>query len=163
MLEIPPDLATPLPEAAGDERKKREQVGWKEAAERLDRLRNQGEPFTSERDFAERFRCAPSTIHKAIQNTPSLQPWAKPEAVSAPNAQSLNNLITDNKPQQREPNPGDALDAQDVDAALRYLLEHAGPEERGCIHAMQPDEKRKLAELAYSDPDRGNKILGRKA
>jgi biotin operon repressor len=42
---------------------------WQDAAERLKRLRAQGEPWTSQHQLAEQIGCSPATIKKAIKNT----------------------------------------------------------------------------------------------
>jgi hypothetical protein len=68
-------------------------ITWQEAAERLERLRGQGESFTGQSKIAEQLGCSSATINKAIKNTPSLQKWAKPTATSAPKAQSLNEVF----------------------------------------------------------------------
>jgi hypothetical protein len=135
---------------------------WQEAAERLERLRAQGEAYTSRREYAKRFVCSSSTIQKAIRETPSLRPWASRKRKSAPRAQSLNEVVIDNTPQQHEPDPAGVMEQEDIDRALRYLIEQASPDEKARVLAMPPDQQRKLAKLAYEDPDRGDQILGRK-
>jgi len=68
--------------------------------------------------------------------------------------------VLDTTPQQREGNPADVLEQADVDKAMAYLIDQATPEERARIHAMSPAERRRLAELAYRDPDSEDRILG---
>ena len=43
----------------------------------MEQLRLQGVQFTSQHDLAESFECSPSTINRAIKQTPTLQVWAK--------------------------------------------------------------------------------------
>jgi hypothetical protein len=109
------------------------------------------------------FGCAPSTIKKAIDNTESLRSWARPGKASAPKAQSLNEVVMDNTSQSRESDPTDVLEESEVDAAMQYLIDQAGPDERARIFAMPAADRRKLAELVYNDPDKGDRILSRKA
>ena len=48
--------------------------------------------------------------------------------------QSLNEMVTDNTPQQRELNPLEALEAkEEEDAELQYLIEQATPNEKADI------------------------------
>ncbi len=94
--------AHPLPQSENDSSvtpvtmpdKSEGKMTWQDAADRMKRLRDQGEPFTSYRTLADNFECSTFTINKAIKNTPGLQAWAKrPPAV--PRAQSLNPVVTD--------------------------------------------------------------------
>ena len=102
-------------------------------------------------------------VNKAIKNTPSLHDWAKPQGNAGPRAQSLTEVVTDAVSQRREPNPADIVEDEDAEVALRYLIEEAGPEEKARILSMTPEKQHALAILAFKDPDRSDKILGRKA
>jgi hypothetical protein len=108
-------------------------VSWHEAAERLERLRAQGEPWTSQHDMAERFGCSPATINKAIDKTPGLQAWAKRQTAPAPKAQSLNGSVTDRTADAREPNPEDAA----AEVELLKMIEDACPDERAFLHYLR--------------------------
>ncbi len=121
-----------------------------EAAERLERLRGQGEPFTSQSKLAEQFGCSSATINKAIKNTPSLQTWAKPTTSTAPRAQSLNEVVTDWTAQRRELQPED-------EAALREFIENAEPEVKAWFLALPTASQLEVLD----DPDQYHKILGR--
>lgn len=132
---------------------------WQAVAEFLEGLRIKGERFTSQEDYAERLGCSPSTVNKAIHRTPTLEEWAKRPVSSTLWTKSLEGAVLDNTPEQREADPAGAIEPADIDVALQYLIEHATPEERARIHAMSPAEKRKLAELAYQDPDTEKRIL----
>ena len=72
-------------------------------------------------------------------------------------------MVTDSTAQHAEPDPSEVLEADDIDKALRYLMEQASPEERAKINNMAPAEREELAMTAYKDPDHSDKILGRKA
>jgi hypothetical protein len=127
-------------------------ITWQDAAERMERLRSQGEPFTSQQELARRFGCSPATIHKAIHETESLEVWAK-RPTAAPRAQGINPIVTDRTPQRSEPDPED-------DAAIREFIEGADPEEKAWFHAQSRDDQ--LSHLNYlaehpellSDPDK---------
>jgi hypothetical protein len=123
---------------------------WQEAAERLERLRGQGESFTSQAKLAEQFGCSSATINKAIRNTPSLQTWAKPTSTTTPRAQSLTEVVTDRTAQRRELKPEDEV-------ALREFIETAAPDVRAWFLALPTDKQ--LEVLDDSDPY--HKILGR--
>ncbi len=115
-------------------------VSWQEAAERMERLRQQGEQFTSQPKLAEQFGCSSGTINKAIRNTQALHAWARVGAI--PKAQSINAVVTDSKPQERELGPED-------EAAIREFIETANTETRAWFLALSPSDQ-----IAYlNDPD----------
>ena len=131
-------------------------MSWQEAAERLERLRTQGEPFTSQQKLGDDLGCSSSTINKAIMKTPTLHAWANARSARQPaevsRAQSLNNPVTDRTAQNRELDPKD-------EAAIREFIEQADPETKACFLARG----RSKTQLAYlDDPDKHQKILGRK-
>jgi hypothetical protein len=107
---------------------------WQEAADRMERLRKQGVAFTSQHALAKSVGCSSGTINKAIRNTLSLRPWAKPQP--APRAeQSLDNEEADIKKdlaQHSEPDPAGGA----ADAELRAVFENADPEERAFLNEI---------------------------
>ncbi|MGH7172810.1 MAG: hypothetical protein ACRELG_21215 [Gemmataceae bacterium] len=123
---------------------------WQEAAERMERLRGQGEPFTSQHKLAELFGCSSGTINKAIHSSPQLTAWAK-RATTAPRAQSITPVVTDRTAQVRELNPED-------EAAIREYIEQADPETKGWFLALPTDKQLEVV----NDPDKHQKLLGRK-
>jgi hypothetical protein len=127
----PGGTATP---AAGDTETlpsegKRHGMSVEDVAERLNRLRLQGEPWTSQEKVAKRIGCSSSTVNKAIDTTTiaELKAWAKPEA--APRAvgqgQSPGPGAGELAPVSREPDPANAA-AEDE---LRDLAENADAEQ----------------------------------
>ena len=116
----------------------------KEVAEKLKRLCDQGLPFTSQHRLAKDFGCSSGTINRAIQETPELHDWAqRPKAL--PKAQSLNEVVTDQKTQQRELDPSD-------DAAIREHLEREDliPDDRAFFNGLSREDQ-----LMYlHDPDK---------
>lgn len=125
---------------------------WEEAAERMKRLRAQGEPWTSQQKMAEQIGCSPATISKVIRQTPPLEAWAKPQVAAAPKAQSLNDAVTDHTSQSTELDPED-------NAAIREFVEQADPETKAWFLAL-PSTEDQLAFL--NDPDKHQRVLGRK-
>jgi hypothetical protein len=125
-----------------------------QVAERLERLRSQGEPYTSQRELAKQVHSSPATVNHAIQHTLSLRAWAasgKRRIAAQPRAQSLNDVVTDRAAQGREPDPVD-------EAAIREFLESADPETEGWFLALSRQDQ-----LDYlHDPDEHRRILGRK-
>lgn len=126
---------------------------WQDARDRMERLRSQGEPFTSQGNLASQFDCSSGTINKAIHKTPSLHEWAGVgrEGKSAPKAQSITDVTTDRTAQSREPNPED-------DAAIREYIEEADAEGRGWFQGLSYEKQLEVV----NDPDKHQKILGRK-
>jgi hypothetical protein len=125
-------------------------MSWQDVAERLERRRAQGEPFTSYGRLAKELGCSNYTAHKAVRRTESLQTWAKRPA-AAPVAQSLNEVVTDQSAQGRELDPAD-------DAAIREFIESADPETRAWFLALPLDQQLEVV----NDTDKHPKILGRK-
>jgi hypothetical protein len=127
-------------------------MAWQDAAGRMEQLRSQGEPFTSQQELARRFGCSPATIYKAIHQTESLEIWAK-RPTAAPRAQSINPIVTDRTPQRSEPDPED-------DAAIREFIERADPEEKAWFLAQSHQDQ--VSHLNYladhpellNDPDK---------
>ncbi|HYW80447.1 MAG TPA: helix-turn-helix domain-containing protein [Thermoguttaceae bacterium] len=151
-----------LRERASNEVNEKSGLTYQEVAKRLETLQTQGQAFTSQRKLAADLGCSPSTINRAIKETPSLDLWANPERCSTPRAISLNPVVTDNVSQRCEHDPSEIVEDADVDRAMRYLLEEAKPEERAKINAMSQDKRRELAMLVANDPDKYNRVLSRK-
>jgi len=127
-------------------------MSWQEAADRMERLRIQGKPFTSQHKLAELFGCSSGTINKAIQQTASLHCWAKRQNVAARKARSLNDAVMGRAAQSTEPDPNDQ-------AAIREYLEgDLTPDERGFFNGLSLEDQIEF----LNDPDKHDKILGRK-
>jgi hypothetical protein len=124
---------------------------WKEAAERLKQLRNQGSPWSSYNKLSKQMGCSPRTIFKAVQNTPELKIWALRQTAT-PKAQSFNDVVIDRTAQGREPDPAD-------DAAIREYLEREDltPEERAFFNGLSREDQ----VMFLDDPDKYDRILGR--
>ena len=141
---------------------------WQDVAERLKRLQAAGEPFPGYRDLAARIGAGPSTVFKAVEQTPSLRCWAKRTNASAPKTKHLNDVIVDRTPQQREPDPAELgadselLTSRDaLDAALAYCIDEAPAAVKAKIHEMTPEQKDNLARAALKHPERMAEILKR--
>jgi len=135
---------------------------WQDVQGELEALRLKGERYTSRQKLADKIGCKKFLVQKAIANGPvELQEWAsKQRAASRLNvAPELTPAVLDSTPQGREPDPADILGGADVDAAMSYLLDQAGPDERAHINAMSPAEQRQLAETVYRDPDKEEQAL----
>jgi hypothetical protein len=158
---------------------------WLGVQDRLLFLYEQGERYTSQRDFATRFGCSVATVNKAINASPKLRGWQARYAKrkSSPRAQSLNDVVTDNTPTPGEPDPSEVLPDDDVDAVMAQLIDQAKPDERAMLNALDADDRRQIAQAFVeqqkddrisnsgserSDPQyryphlRGNRLLGRK-
>ena len=67
--------------------------------------------------------------------------------------------VEDNVAQQRERDPTDILESDDVDAAMQFLMEQANDKEWKKIDSMSPADKRQLAETSYRDPDTAEQLM----
>ena len=143
----PQDVAT-----SGDDK-----MIWQDVQEKLEALRLKGERYTSRQELADKIGCTKFLVQKAITNgSVELQEWASreratPRRNAPPEAVAV---AFGGTPQAREPDPADIMEDGDIDAAMAYLLDQAGPDERARINAMNPAERRRLAETVYRDPDR---------
>jgi hypothetical protein len=148
------DQQAPQAESKGEQPAEPKPAGmsWQEAAKRMERLRTQGDPFTSQHKLADLFGCSSGTINKAIRETPSLKAWAERQTAAAPKAQSLNDVVTDRTAQSKEPDPAD-------DAAIReYLERDLTADERAFFNSLSRDDQLDFLD----DPDKHRKILGRR-
>jgi hypothetical protein len=114
-----------------------------EAAERLNRLRLQGEPFTSQHQLATQVGCSSGTINKAIHSKDELAAWAKPpeaapRAVGQPRKKKPGGADQRAEPDDAEPavagheaDPADA--AAEVELRRRIESDH---EERAFVNEM---------------------------
>ena len=138
-------------------------LDWQTARNHLIALRRAGESFTSLRDLAARVGCSEGLIRKAIKRDTGLRAWAASASRTrrtAPAATSLDHAIRQ-VPQRREAAPDvDVADSDtpaDDDAVLQRLIEAASPSERARLHAMPPDQLRRLLRLVgeqHDDHDR---------
>jgi len=163
------DAPSRPPAAAEANREYESGVDWQDIRDRLLRLRSQGEPFTSQRQLAQQLECSLATINKALNSCNTLKGWAA-RSRGQPRTQSLNEIVTDNTPSQREPDPADSLPDDEVDRIFALLLAVAQPEERGWLNALDADKRRELVRLYQEQQNdqhpedeapNGNRILGR--
>jgi DNA-directed RNA polymerase specialized sigma24 family protein len=119
---------------------------WKDIQKRLERLREQGESYTSQRELAARLGCSESTINKAIQASDKLKSWMGTQMVGKmPRATSLNEAVLHDAEQTTEHDPSETIPDDDVDIILTKLMEEAKPEERAKLNELGPEERRSLA------------------
>ena len=91
---------------SGIDETKAKTMTWKEAAQRMLEMFRRGDTWSSQPQMARLIVCSPATINKAIQNTPSLQTWAKHDSAAPISAITL--IGTDEK-QSNEVKPEDEL------------------------------------------------------
>ena len=53
-------------------------------------------------------------------------------------------------------------EAGDVDIVFARLIQEANPDERGKLNVMTTDQRREIVDLLNNDPDKYNRVLGRK-
>jgi hypothetical protein len=139
--------------------RERRRTPWRNVATELVKKMNRGERFTSQGDLAKQLGCSPSTINKAIRETPDLRPWAEKQHGSATGMKSIDDgFVADNMCQEQVGDPTDIPEPADADKAMQYLMKCADDDEKEHINAMTPAERRRLAETAYHDPDVAEQI-----
>jgi len=95
---------------------------WTEARDRLERKRNQGEPYTSQRRLAQQIGTTLSTVNKAFRHSPKLAAW-KGEAergCAAKKATAVSPVVLYTQAQSTEPDPAEQADR---DAKLEQLMD----------------------------------------
>lgn len=137
---------------------------WYDVQRRLLELYKRGDPYTSLDELAERMGCGRTTIYKAIKDSAKLTGWQArhTKAKGSPRASSLTEVVLDNAEQTREPNPAEEAEANDVDTVFARLIQEAQPEERAQLNDMTGEQRRQLVALVQNDPDRYDRVLGRK-
>ena len=105
-----------------------------------------------------------STVSKAIKRSTTLNAWQAryTKAKASPRASSLTNVHLDKIGQTREPNPAEEAEANDVDTLFARLIQEAKPDERAKLNLMTSEKRRQLVALVQNDPDRYDRVLGRK-
>lgn len=138
-------------------------VTWQQVAERLECLRLQGEKCVSRREHADRFGCSPATVQKAIRSSPELITWdALGDGKTVARAQSLTPVVLDNRPEQREAKHVESYD--NLDEMTHLLIQHSdSDEERAWIRGLSPEGIMDAARIRLADPDKHERILGRRA
>lgn len=81
-------LRAEISDAENNDQTAQSGMTWKDAAKRMEELRAQSEPRTSQRGMSDKIGCSVGTVNKAISKTASLHAWAKPQAADAPKAQT---------------------------------------------------------------------------
>lgn len=150
----------------------RTETDWRDVQDRLLRLYNAGEAYTSQRDLAKRMECVESTINKAVNDSAKLKGWMVRHTKRTPRAQSLNEVVTDSTASQREADPAAAgLLDDEVDRIMSWLIEQAEPDKRATLNELDDDGRREMAKLCLEQQadkyiedkaPKGNRILGRK-
>ncbi len=139
---------------------------WRDVQRRLLEFYERDDPYATIRDFAERLGCSKATVHKAIKDSAKLTGWQARHKASkrSPRASSLTAVPIGNAAQTREPDPSHVAEATDDDDAIftRLIQDVATPEERAKLHALSADKRRELIDTIRNDPDKGNRILGRR-
>ena len=126
-------------------------MSWEDAAERLERLREQGEPFTSQSDLANRFGCSPSTVHKAIHSSLTLTAWSKSNA-AIPKGLKSNAVAFSCTAQNRELKP-------DQEALIREYLQRDLPPKEAPLLRASPLRHQFEYVYGLEDPDESPRIL----
>lgn len=133
--------------ASGEDAKDETPVMWQGIQERLLRLRILGEPYTTQRELAERLECSLSIINKAIHKSERLKGWMGLKPKGSPKVHSLNEVVTDQTADQRESDPADFLPEEDIDQIMSELISQAGPGEEAELRSYTPDQRRKIVGL----------------
>lgn len=150
------------------------ETDWRDIRQRLERLREQGEQYTTQAKLAAKLTCSPSTINKAISRSTKLNAW-KAEAIAwrgnkAPPTSSLTEAHLDNLAQPCEQDPAEAASLDDPEEVLAHLIQDAAPKIRAKLNTITPkdvqemtgDQVRNLVDMICNDPDKYNRVLGRK-
>ena len=125
---------------------------WRDVKDRLERLRDQGAPYVSQGDLAERLNCSKTTVYKAIHASPKLKAWmatARNDDATL-RATRLNGVVIDRARQSVEAEPADVPPDDEVDAVMAKLIEQAKPKERAELNALDAEDRRVLVKTYYA-------------
>ena len=136
--------------------------------EKLDRLRRQGEAYTSQEDLAERLGVSAGQINRAINKGEGLRKWMDDARATKPmksrrSAKPLNEITLDDMRESREADPADFMPPEDVEKILAKLVEEAEANGRAAtlraeLAKMDPDGRRRLAQQYASADDLGENL-----
>ena len=156
-----------------DDKPKTTETDWRDVQRRLLEMYERGDPYTTIADLALRMGCGKTTIHKAIDNSTKLKGWQvrHRKGKKTHRASSLTEVHLDNNAQTREQNPAEAVTRDDPEEVLAHLIQDAEPKVRATLNAisiedlrnMSGDQVRELVDVIRNDPDKYNRLLGRKA
>ncbi len=148
------------------------EADWRDVQAKLIRLYGAGEAYTSQRDFAKRLGCSESTINKAINSSDRLKGWMARGGTPLPNAQSLNEVVTDNTVSKSEDNPADHVPDDEVNRVMAILIQEAKTaEQRADLNGLNDEGRREIAKhyleqeqerFIEDEASGGNRIIGRK-
>ncbi len=124
---------------------------WRDVKRQLLELYDQGDPYITIADLANRIGCGTTTIHKAIKDSSKLKGWQArhTKGKKSQGASSLNEVVLNDTHQTGEADPSDVLTDDDIDNAMRRLIAEAGPEEKARLNELSEDEQRNLAQAYY--------------
>ncbi|NLX22438.1 MAG: hypothetical protein GXY55_12340 [Phycisphaerae bacterium] len=144
---------------------------------RLLRLRDEGLPYTSNRDLARRLNCSIGLISRAVNGSEVLKNWAKREAKGPPKVQGLNEVVMDRVPNRTAPDPTevaeDDLPEEEVKRLINEMIEKAenNPGTQQELKKLEGEDRQKIARLYLEqqqdryyqeDAPRGNIMFERK-
>ena len=159
------------------------ETDWRDVQRRLLELYERGERYTSIANLADRLGCGKATVQKAIKPEQSsldrLDEGARAEASSAarklagwqarttrakgaPRATSIDDVVTGNAAQGREPDPANKAEGADWEIEFARLIEDAQPHERAKLNELEDEQRKELVAILRQDPDNYDRILGRK-
>ena len=136
-----------------------ERAEYQDVKSRLERLYKRGEKYTSLFDLAELLGCGKTMVYEIIKESGDLKKW-KDKALKDRKANlrvtGLSPVITDNIPQDTEPDPADALTENDVDTGMARLIEQAEPKEQAGLKALDAAKRRKIVCL-HQEQEKDNR------
>lgn len=144
-------LRTNLNTTISEPKVKTAKTDWRDVQRRLLVLYDRSDSYTTIVDLATRMKCSPSTIHKAIKNSTKLKAWqaSYKKGKKSQIASSLNEFVQDNVRDKDVVDPSDVMTDEDIDKAMRQLIEQAEPEEKNKLNNLSQDEQRQLAKVYY--------------
>ncbi|MCH8824767.1 MAG: hypothetical protein IH984_14810 [Planctomycetes bacterium] len=145
--------------------KKKTKATMRDIQQHLLEMCDKGEPYTNIRDLQKRTGCgSTSTVSRAIKDSTILQEWQNScsNRKHNPKISSLNQVHLDNSKQTCEMDPALAVEEKEIDDVFARLIQESNSDDRAKLNGMDRDQRRELVELIQKDPDRFDRILGRK-
>jgi len=142
------------------------EANWRDVQDRLLRIRANGKSFSSLRKLAAHVGCAPSTISRAINDSPLLKDWMGQKDQSGHdhdqghdhNLDSEETWVGRSIEDNREDDPSDSVTQEEADRIVAFLIEEAEdkPVERAELNKLNDEGRRKVAMLYLQQQARLN-------
>ena len=131
-------------------------MSWQEAAERMERIRGQGEQYSSQPNLPRKLVALQRRLTRRSGKRLPFRSGQKPRRTRPPEQQSLGAGVLDNTAQQRELDPASVVPIDEIELMQRKLIEQAPADKRAEVNeafsTMSREEKQKTLSVYLQSP-----------